>query len=238
MGSSELCPMNKNAVARHDTADSGRRPGRTLSMVGQGGVVPYIATWTEERKPPVRIVTHAWGGIAFADESAGDRDSDGVLWARITAQPSHGRPQFAVIHSLRQRRAMRRLLCQVCAQPADRNQDGVLWLLPDYYRRHDGPENYDVTEPPICLACAPIAIRLCPALRNGYIAVRARTTPVCGVKGLVYRAGHPAPVLIREELVHRASPAIRWTLAEHLVRTLRECTFVDLDHQNPPESGS
>jgi hypothetical protein len=201
-------------------------------------VVPYIATWSGEQKPPVRIMQHAWGGIAFADESAGDRDNDGILWTRIAAQPGHGRPQFAVIHSLRQRRAMRRLLCQVCGQPADRNAEGVLWLLPDYYRRHDGPENYDITEPPICLACAPIAIRLCPALRDGYIAVRARDAPVCGVKGLVYRAGHPAPVLIREELVHRDSPAIRWTLAEHLVRALRECTFVDLARHDPPGSGS
>jgi hypothetical protein len=201
-------------------------------------VVPYIATWTEERKSPVQIVKHAWGGIAFADESVGDRDSDGVLWTRVVAQPGRGRPQFAVIHSLRQRRAMRRLLCQVCGQPADRNPDGVLWLLPDYYRRHDGPENYDITEPPICLACAPVAIRLCPALRSGYIAVRVRDAPVCGVKGLVYRAGQHAPVLIREELVHRDSPAIRWTLAEHLVRRLRECTLVDLDHQNSPEGGS
>ena len=209
-----------------------------MPTVGRGGVVPYIATWSGERKPPVRIMEHACGGIAFADESAGDRDNDGVLWTRITAQPGHGRPQFAVIHSLRQRRAMRRLLCQVCGQPADRNPDGVLWLLPDYYRRHDGPENYDITEPPICLPCTPIALRLCPALRNGYLAVRVRDAPVCGVKGLVYRAGHPAPVLIREELVHIASPAIRWTLAEHLVRSLRECTFVDLDRQDAPGSGS
>ena len=86
----------------------------------------------------VRIMEHAWGGIAFADETAADRDSDGILWTRITSQPGCGRPQFAVIHSLRQRRAMRRLLCQVCGQPADRNPEGVLWLLPDYYRRHDG----------------------------------------------------------------------------------------------------
>jgi hypothetical protein len=133
---------------------------------------------------------------------------------------------------------MRLLLCQVCGQPADRDADGVLWLLPDYYRHHDGPENYDITEPPICLSCAPIATRLCPDLRNGYLAVRVRDAPVCGVRGLVYRAGHPAPVLIRDELVRIGGPSIRWTVAETLVRKLRGCTFVDLDHPDPPGSGS
>jgi hypothetical protein len=227
-----------NAKDPDEMADGDRRLGRPLPMVGRGGVVPYIATWSGERKPPVRIMEHSWGGIGFADETATDRDSDGILWTRITGQPGCGRPQFAVIHSQRQRRAMRRLLCQVCGQPADRNEDGVLWLLPDYYSRHDGPENFDITEPPICRSCVPIALRLCPALRNGHLTVRARTTPICGVKGLVYRAGSPAPVLIREELVHVNSPAIRWTVAEHLLRTLRDCTTVDVDHQDRAESGS
>jgi hypothetical protein len=206
-----------------------------VPTVGRGGVVPYIATWSQEQKPPVRIIERGLFGIAFADETVADRDNDGILWPRITGRPGDGRPQFAVIHSRRQRRAMRRLLCQVCARPADRNSDGVLWLLPDYYRRHDGPENYDVTEPPVCLACAPIAVRLCPALRNGYIAVRVRNAPVRGVKGLVYRAGRPVPILIRSELVRLDSPAIRWTLAEHLVRTLRECTHVDADYRTHVE---
>jgi hypothetical protein len=58
-----------NAMTPHRAVDGGRRPGRPLPTVGRGGVVPYIATWSEEPKPPVRIVEHRWGGIGFADET-------------------------------------------------------------------------------------------------------------------------------------------------------------------------
>lgn len=207
-----------------------------LPVVGRGGVVPYIARWSEEKELPARIIECAGSGIAFAGETASDRDRYGVLWTRMTAQPGRGRPQFAVIHSLRQRRAMRRLLCQICAQPADRNEDGVLWLLPDYQHGRPGwPKNVDLPEPPVCLACASIAIRLCPALRKGHVAVRVRHAPIHGVKGLVYRAGHPQPIIVRDEIVAYGSPAMRWTLAEQLGRTLRECTVVRLDHRDRHE---
>jgi hypothetical protein len=200
-----------------------------LPVVGRGGVVPYIATWSEETKPDVKVIERTQFSIAFADETLADRDRDGLLWTRTTVCPGQGRPQFAVIHSVRQRRAMRRLLCQVCAQPADYTDEGLLWLLPDYYQEAAGwPEDFDLAEPPICRSCVPIAIRLCPALRKGHLAVRSRSAPVSGVKGLVYRAGQPSPVLIRQDLVRRDNPAIHWTVAEQLLRALRDCTMVDL----------
>jgi len=134
--------------------------GRTVgsSLIGGRSAVPYITSWSEEQKLPAEIVMRSsmgiGFGIAYADENSTDRDRDGILWTRRNLRHGHGRPQFGKIHSLRQRRAMRRLLCQVCAQPADRNEDGVLWLLPDYYQEAEGwPENYDLAEPPICLAC-------------------------------------------------------------------------------------
>jgi hypothetical protein len=212
-----------------ETAREGSRQGRPLPVVGRGGVVPYIATWSAETKPDVTVIERTQFSIAFADETVADRDRDGLLWTRTTVCPRQGRPQFAVIHSLRQRRAMRRLLCQVCAQPADYTEEDLLWLLPDYYQEAAGwPEDFDLAEPPICQSCVPIAIRLCPALRKGHLAVRARSAPVSGVKGLVYRAGRPSPVLIRQDLVRRDNPAIHWTVAEQLLRALRDCTRVDL----------
>jgi len=133
---------------------------------------------------------------------------------------------------------MRLLLCQVCGQPADRNDDGVLWLLPDYYQEAEGwPENYDLAEPPICRSCVPVATRLCPALRRGHLGIRARHAPVCGVRGLVYRPSRPVPALAGDYEVRYDNPTIRWTVADQLLRTLQDCTPVDLDQYRPAQHG-
>ncbi len=206
----------------------------------RGGVVPYIVTWSEEKELPIKLVEHAGIGLRFADETAADRDRDGILWNRISTQPGRGRPRYAVIHFMRQRRAMRRLLCQICAQPADRNEQGTLWLLPDVADRRQGwPENLTLAEPPICTPCAQLATRLCPHLRKGCTAVRARCAPLSGVKGFIYRPGHPSPILIRDDLVTYDNQALlRWTLAEQQLRTLHNCTIVSPDDRDPQRSGS
>jgi len=182
---------DRYSVVPLKTADGAGREGRPLPAVGLGGVVPYVTSWSDEKKLPTEIIMRTSMGIGFgikfADETVADRDRDGILWTRKPDRHGQGRPEFGNVHSRRQRRAMRLLLCQVCAQPADRTEDGVLWLLPDYYGEAQGwPENYDLAEPPICRSCVPIATRLCPALRRGHLGIRARQAPVCGVRGLVY----------------------------------------------------
>jgi hypothetical protein len=153
-------------------------------VVGQAsgrGVVPYIATWSEEHEPPLNLVEHRGIGLGFADETAADRDREGVLWNRSVMRPGQGRPRFAVIHPWRQRRVMRRLWCQVGGHPADRDEQGVLWLLPDRRNAWTGwPEGLQVAEPPVCIGCAVLATRLCPHLRQGYVAVRAPVPAVWG----------------------------------------------------------
>jgi hypothetical protein len=235
----ERCPGI--VLASQQETSVGHMAGRPLPTVGRGGVVPYVTSWSEEAKQPAAIILRSsmgiGFGIAYADENSTDRDRDGVLWTRRTLRQGHGRPQFGKVHSLRQRRAMRRLLCQVCAQPADRTEDGVLWLLPDYYSEAEGwPENYDLAEPPVCLACVPVATRLCPALRKGYLGIRARNAPVCGVRGLVYQPASPTPVLLRDYLVRSDNTTIRWTVADQLLRTLQDCTTVDLNQYNDPQA--
>jgi hypothetical protein len=121
---------------------------------------------------------------------------------------------------------MLRLLCQVCAEPADRTDDGVLWLLKDH--RDDWPDwpaRMGVTEPPICLRCAHTAAQLCPALRRGAVMIRARGYPVTGVRGVLYGPGCP-PRPIGEALALLDDPDIRWVHAANLVRELGECTIV------------
>ncbi|GLZ42883.1 hypothetical protein [Actinokineospora sp. NBRC 105648] len=189
--------------------------------------VPYIATWSEEDIPYPHVVTRPDGrGIGYADESILDRDTRGVLWDRATGRPG-GRPQFARIHPLRQRRTMLRLLCQVCASPADRDDDGVLWVL---WNRTtdwpDWPERALVSEPPICLPCLDHALRLCPALREGHFIIRARSYDLYGVDGLPYSPAFPRPVPRDREIVPFSSPVIAWTLASKLARRLGDCTVI------------
>jgi hypothetical protein len=159
-----------------------------------------------------------------------DRDANGVLCDRVLSRPRQGRPEFGMTHPLRQRRAMRRLLCQVCADPADQTEDGVLWLLPDHRGDWVGwPNGMANVEPPVCLPCLHTALQLCPALRKGAVALRVRDCPVVGVRGGVYKRTGPALVTSGETIVTFEDPAIRWVRATNLVRQLRDCTIIPLE---------
>ncbi len=186
---------------------------------GDQPTVPYITTWATERSLPAQVTAHPSGvGIAYADEGLGDRDGKDVLWMRTHSRPGHGRPVFGEVHTARQRRAMRVLLCQVCAGPADRTDDGVLWVLKDDREAWPGwPERMGVTEPPICLPCLRFSVNACPALRKGYVVVRVRDSTVSGIYGLRYRPGRPFPTPSEPVLLPFDAPTIRWTLASQLV---------------------
>jgi hypothetical protein len=103
--------MSRLLTAPHGTARSDRHV-----------VAPYITAWSEEPAPPVVLVERPGVGIAYRDEVMADRDSRGVLWCRTPFRPGQGRPEFGRVHPARQRRTMQRLLCQVCAGPADKVQ--------------------------------------------------------------------------------------------------------------------
>jgi len=192
-------------------------------------IAPYITTWSVEQDLPYRLVVRPGQGIGFADELLGDRDAKGVLWQRAAIRHEVGRPEFGKVHPLRQRRAMRRLLCQVCAEPADRNDDGVLWLLRDY--RNDWPEwpnGMASTEPPICIPCVATSLRQCPALRRGAVALRVREFEVVGVRGALYRNGLRGPVAAEAVNMAYDDPDVRWMVASALIRELRGCAFVPI----------
>jgi hypothetical protein len=196
--------------------------------------VPYVATWTGEQALTTGIIGLGGQGIGYADETSVDRDRDGVLWIRMSLRPGHGRPLYNQMHPLRQRRAMHRLLCQVCAGPADQTEDGHLWLLTDHRQDWAGwPEGSANPFPPVCLACAHLSAQLCPPLRRGFVAVRAHSEPH-GVVGVQFQTDYPFPGLRLAEddggiPVVYADPVLRWTLATQLTRTLHGCALVNLD---------
>lgn len=197
---------------------------------GRRIVAPYVTSWSEEETVASRVVVRPGGGIAYADERVLDRDEHGVLWSRTPWSPGVGRPVFGRVHPVRQRRAMQRLLCQVCAGPADRDGGGVLWLLKDHREDWPGwPNQMGVTEPPVCRACVRLSVRVCPALRRGAVTVRAGSFPVAGVNGVLHQMRNRVPVAVGQAMVTFDDPLVRWVRAAHLVRWLDDCTVVPID---------
>lgn len=192
-------------------------------------IAPYITSWSAEQEIPSRVVERPGYGVGYANEVLGDRDAHGVLWQRPAVRHGVGKPEFGKVHPLRQRRAMRKLLCQVCAGPADQNEDGVLWLLRDYQGDWPNwPEGMACTEPPVCVPCVAVSLQLCPALRRGAVAVRVGEFEVAGVRGALYRKGMFAPVAVEDVNAAYDDPDIRWVVASALIRELRGCAFVPL----------
>lgn len=205
------------------------------TLLGGGSVVPYVGSWTGEEADQPSIIRRPEGGIGFADETLLDRDEWGVLWARTVAHIGAGRPLFKTLHSRRQRRAMLRLLCQVCAQPADRTDQGTLWLVPGSRIGgwDDWPEGMPTIHPPLCVACSRLSVQMCPALRTRYVALRARSR-LCGVTGVVFRPTYSSPGLAMDDyadIVSFGDPRLPWTLACQLARELVNATVVDLEQQ-------
>lgn len=192
-------------------------------------VVPYIAAWSSEWNvsPPV---VHRGFGIGYADEVPQDRDEHGVVWARNSIRPKSGRPDFGRVHALRQRRAMRRLLCQVCGEPADRDTRGTLWIVEDARGDWpDWPERMVTAHPPVCLPCAHLAVEECPHLQEeGWVALRVQAPRIDGVHGMRYQRGMPLPQPGKAETLPYEDNAVRWVQASHQTQMVRGCTVVDL----------
>lgn len=194
--------------------------------------VPYIVSWTSERPTRTPVVADGRWGIGYQRERPGDRDARGVLWRRYVRAPGEGTPEFGAVHPSRQRRAMRGLLCQVCGGPADRSEQGVLWLLGDARKGWSGKE---VTgQPPVCLPCAATARRVCPHLRRrGVLALRVRQAPLLGVSGRLYEPGRGGPRYVGPATLAYDDPRVRYLQATQLMRALRDWTVVDLTRELP-----
>jgi hypothetical protein len=207
----------------NDFSDSPKRLVRA-------GLVPFIVRWSGERPMRTPVVAHGRTGIGYRRERPGDRDARGVLWRRYVRAPGEGTPEFAGVHPHRQRRAMRRLLCQVCGGPADRDDRGVLWLAGEAGR---GWSDDEVTgHPPVCLRCAGTARRACPYLRDtGTLALRVRDAPLVGVSGLLYEPYRRELVRTGPVTLAYDDPRVRFVQAVQLMRGLRDWTVVDLDDE-------
>ncbi|MEU0675496.1 hypothetical protein ABZ330_21895 [Streptomyces sp. NPDC006172] len=208
--------------------DGSRRPAAYTHDVCRSApkVVPFITKRESERVPSPTIANRVVGGIGYVGEVPSDRDR-GVLWRRSVNARDRSRPLYSEIHPGRQCLAMRHELCQVCGEPADRDERGVLWLIEEDRDAWVGwPTELVTTHPPICRPCLQVARSQCPHLWAGTVAVRVGRSEVSGVYGQRYTQGPFGPRPLSMDVVEFASPLIRWTVAAQLVRTLYDCKIV------------
>ncbi|GGR71296.1 MULTISPECIES: hypothetical protein [Streptomyces] len=214
------------------TAISPIRPVRYWN----GTPVPFITSWTKEVAPPqpVTVIEGCGGrGLGFRDEVAHIDRHYGVPWVRMPAVRG-GRPDFKLVHPLRGRQAMSRLLCQVCGGPTigTRTDERTLFLAGSAGGRPIA-EGEQTMSPPVHAVCARLAVRECPPLRDrGWAAALVGYTPVWGVAGSLFHP-HTLEELAAKKLCRvpfSDTRRIRWVLATHLIITLEQVTPVtDLD---------
>ncbi|MFI5990261.1 hypothetical protein ACIBAC_00205 [Streptomyces sp. NPDC051362] len=170
-------------------------------------------------------------GVAYADPvlDALARDLDGALWTLCRGEAS-GKPQYAAeLHPGRQKTAMDSLLCAGCKRPADRDDRGMLWVVP--LLDSTGEANWTSVRtaiPPMCRACGDSAPLACPVLRRGHATLRVREAEPIGVRGTLYprpgEPGTPQP----DTLVLHGSRDMPFVIARQAVRELRRTTVVAL----------
>ena len=197
-------------------------------------VVPYVTSWSKERSPlfnQLRIRADGFG-LAWENEQPTERDTHGVLWARVDGE-RQGAPRFGEADPLRQRHVMEQMLCQVCAGPSSRTPKGYLFLnvATDEAPGADWGEEELTSEGPVCLPCAGIAVEQCQALRkHGAVALRARKVARFGVYGTLVQPDRSGRLVQVTDDIHFAysDPATAWLVAAKLLVELRRCTVVDL----------
>ncbi|MFF9348159.1 hypothetical protein [Streptomyces sp. NPDC014734] len=197
-------------------------------------LTPYIASRSTEL--PVKLaeltVEFAPGGprLAYRRPHPTDRDHHRNLWLRMHGSTG-GRIQYDCMNSDRQRACMENMLCQICAEPADRNKDG--WLFIDW-RRPDSPPTWPersiTSMPPLCAEHARVSARQCPFLRrNEYAVLRVRKPRLHGVSGALYRlAADGWRTSDNDVLSAYAEPRLPGMLASRLHRELRGVTVTGL----------
>ncbi|WP_415954389.1 hypothetical protein [Streptomyces sp. KLOTTS4A1] len=188
---------------------------------------PYVTPWTGESPIPA-AVTVTGSGVAYTDpvQDGLARDPDGVLWTLCTGTAT-GKPQYAAeLHPERQRTAMEALLCACCRQPADRNKQGMLWVLPLLDDAEEACwDGVHSAIPPMCEPCAVLAPLWCPRLREGHVQLRVREAERIGVHGTLHpRPGSP-DVPDPDALVLYDSADMPFVVARQVVRELN-CTTV------------
>ncbi|WP_145503801.1 hypothetical protein [Streptomyces sp. CFMR 7] len=224
-----------------DAAPHGRAPGPLAATH-----VPFIAVTAGEGGLDIpRLLTGADGWIRYAEPGPFDRypELDDVLLARTLSTVPSGRPDGHVLSPYRHAHCMLNHLCQGCGSPAERGEDGLLFVLPA--TRSDGSPAAACglnDMPPSCARCA---LRHCPLLSSrGRKLLWAGQAEVIGVYGEVFlppaepERPFPASLTLPGSLRHLSDRLVSFddeqtlsaTVATRLVCNLQRVTDADPQH--------
>ncbi|MFD9947840.1 hypothetical protein ACFWYW_11050 [Nonomuraea sp. NPDC059023] len=195
--------------------------------------VPYITAYDDEyaeRRFTLIPDASATDGRRLGFVGAAEQDwMFGVLWHRPGLH-RRGRPEWKMVNTLRQRRCMLRLLCQVCGGPATTQGDcRISWLLAD------PPETISTGKPftnapPTCRGCIPEALTACPRLRRAACVYTTRSAEPYGVVGDTVRPSAQGLVKVAWDL---HIPLDSFRLLEYAVAKQLLVTMDDLQPNSP-----
>lgn len=124
---------------------------------------------TDSEGAPWRIGDTVPWSVAWSGEQAfrlqPSRDFPGMVEVDQAEQPGRGEPMFASVHVGRHRRGMVGQLCHVCGKPTKRHDRYMFPIASGgFVTLQDGQVAYGCNVPPLHLACARKARRMCPHL--------------------------------------------------------------------------
>ncbi|WP_345577218.1 hypothetical protein [Nonomuraea rosea] len=143
--------------------------------------------------------------LSFVDATAHDW-MFGVLWHRHGLCRA-GRPLWKLVNTLRQRRCMLHLLCQVCGRSAV-DGDRIWWLLPEPPGVTGGGRQF-THAPPTCRSCIPRARVWCLRLGPESYIYTVRSSEPYGVVADLYRPAAGRKVVVVEHAVEVPLEAFR-----------------------------
>ncbi|MEV6681213.1 hypothetical protein AB0N09_30745 [Streptomyces erythrochromogenes] len=222
----------RDAVASANCSPAGPNAKATpeCDQVGAGELGtrwwPYISRRSTENPQRAHLVLRADGSLGYADEQEEDRDTEGGLWARISTDLSGGGTvENRLPHYYRQRRLMRDLLCQVCAQAPARDEEGAyLFVVADGPRtradaRPDWAEGAREATPPVCLIHAEESASHCPRLPRG-VALWVHRPVLFGVFGIRYSVGARGIRAGRRAIAEYETASVARVVATQMIRRL------------------
>jgi hypothetical protein len=194
--------------------------------------VPYITAYDGE-DVTYRLVLEphrgATDGLRLSYADALEQDwLFGVLWHRH-GMTRAGAPQWKMVNTVRQRRCMLHLLCQVCGEPATGEDSRIWWVMAEPPGRVSGELRFTHT-PPCCRSCIPLARALCPRLRRESHVYTASGAEPYGVVAGLYRPAAGRNVVVVQDAVELPLEAFRdleYALATQLIVQLDGLQGVD-----------
>lgn len=176
-----------------------------MTLTTKAGLqVPWVTRWTKEViRSPIQLTYDPANKtpVLFYDDGPEFRDEHGILWQREGINRG-GEPQFSQVATYRQRAAMRKRLCQVCGNKIESRV--IRWLMAPLQLETLGGATC-TQSPPTCDACVPIAIDLCPRMRQEHIILRVLEYRIWGVSGEAVVLREPEQPLLGVRQVNAAA---------------------------------